>query len=132
MSLQTAQNTNVTTLVTTAETTAVSTPGSGVSPYGGDVAITIKGVLNIKAGAGTTSIQLRCRVGSLIGAIISGGGPLTHSLAAGEIDNVPYAFQDNLYADAGQGYFITVQQVGATGSDGQVNQANVEIDVAAP
>lgn len=129
MSLQTSQNTNVTTLLTTAETVAVNSSASAIQPYGGDIAVTIKGVLNVNGGTGTTSLQIRCRVGGLAGAIV--GGPLSHSLAAGETDQIPFVFQDNLYANAGQGYYITVQQVGATGN-GQVNQANVEVDVAAP
>jgi len=117
------------TLTTTAETPAVVIPFSpGValnrtlaSPagVGNTPDYVMTGTVNVTAGAGTTSIQIRCRQGNntITGAQV--GTTRNETLAAGATQDFAFNFGD---AGAGpaQAYTITVQQVGATGN-GTVN-----------
>lgn len=116
-------------LVTTAETAAVTVPFSpGValnkslaSPAGvtNPPDYVLQGTVNVTAGAGTTSIQIRCRQGNNTITGPQVGTTRNETLAAGATQDFAFNFGD-AGGLSGQPYTITVQQVGATGN-GTVN-----------
>lgn len=116
-----------TTLTTTSETTAVTTPAVSLANNGIPQKVCIKGAVNVLAGTGTTALTIRCRIGSLTGAVL--GNPLTVTLAAAATGQFAFEFLDTNMSNAALQYFITVQQTAASGN-GTINQANVEVDYA--
>lgn len=121
------------TLTTTAETAAitVTSPPAGATAQAGfsPTKVMLQGYVNVTAGTGTTSVQIRVKTGSGTGgAQLHAATPDTHTLAAGASASIPFfEVDESFFAGAnGMTYTVTVQQVGASGN-GTVNAGTIEI-----
>lgn len=116
-----------TTVVTTAETVAVTctpflydfpNPFVGGEHSGAGQGVTVKGIVNINpAGAGSTLVTVRVRQGNLTGPVV--GDPITQTIAATNQAEVTYYALDTsrfCAANGGGTYVVTVQMTGATGN----------------
>lgn len=114
-----------TTVVTTAETAAITS--EGVSTAVGGEEITISGVINITTGVATTQVVVRVRRGTTVaGTAIGETEPQT--IAAAATGNIFFEFVDTPGEVAGQQYTATVVQTAATGN-GTINNAAITIMV---
>jgi len=112
-----------TSVVTTAETTAVvSDP---ITPATDGAEISIGGHINITTGAGTTSVVIRVRRGNGVsGTLVGETEPI--NLGAAVTDNAHFAVTDSPGAVAGQQYTASVVQTAASGN-GTINNASITI-----
>lgn len=113
------QNTGTTTLTTTAETVACTTPPLPVNAPGGQ-GVLIQGCVTGATGAGVTSVQVRIRQGVGTGGAVV-GGVLQEAQAASSFYSMSFSVVDNTVGVPGAAvgtpqYTVTVQQVGATGN----------------
>lgn len=112
-----------TTVVTTAETAAVTS--DPISPTSDGAELTIAGVVNITTGASTTAVVVRVRRGAgVAGALV--GETETHTLAAAAQASIPFGVTDFPGAVSGQQYTVTVVQTAATGN-GTINNAYISV-----
>lgn len=130
------QVTSTTTLVTTAETTAITVgaprqpmAASAVASAGAPTGVRIRGLLVVTTGTTVTALVVRIRQGSLTGAVVT-----TFTIAAGASVvgvAVPFDAIDSSAAAlplTGLEYFVTVSQTGA-GTNGSVTFAIAETSV---
>jgi hypothetical protein len=118
--IQSVQNAGATTLPTTSETVAATSPQ--VTTDNATRTVSIEANLNITTGAGVTALVLRVRKGSLTGALMGNAQTVTVSAAASY--NLSICADDVPGDESEQTYVVTVQQTGASGN-GSVNQANL-------
>jgi hypothetical protein len=112
-----------TTVVTTAETAAVTSDPFTPSTDGAKVIIS--GVINITTGTAVTGVVIRVRRGvGTAGALVGETEP--HNLGASLTDDVSYSVTDFPGAVAGQQYTATVVQTAATGN-GTINNASINV-----
>lgn len=136
--METVSTASGVTLVTTAETAAVSSQAVGYNELtGSGFGLAIHGYVNVTAGTGTTAMTITVRKG-----VGTGGQTLaasdTDSLAAGASESIPFEFLDTNPAVTPSGtvtgadvaptnqYTVTVAQVGATGN-GTINHASIGV-----
>jgi hypothetical protein len=129
MALSAAQVTGSVTLVTTAETAAVTTPVLPVTPPGGGQGLVIRGNLNVTTGASTTAIVIKVRQGSGTGGTQIGNTQTVTAAAAASYD-LAFEVIDSSPVPSSQ-YTVTVTQTAATGN-GAVNQSEIETDLVIP
>lgn len=115
------QTTGGTTVNTTTETVIATVVVPAENQNVGD-GIAVSGTMVGTTGAGTTSIQVRVRIGSLTGAVV--GNVFQENFGAAAFFTVPFdALDPTTSYPAGQTYVITCQQVAATGNATGVNVA---------
>lgn len=117
-----ATSTSAVTVVTTAETVAVTLPM--VATDGADDRVDLAGQLSLQSGAATTGVRLRIRRGSLAGTVVADSGNMGIVGAAGSLQDYEVDGQDTPGEYAGA-YVLTVQQTAATGN-GSVNPATLQ------
>jgi len=133
------QNSGSQTVVTTAETTVVTTPAYvydypnpfvGGEHAGAGQGVTVSGVLNVNpAGTAATAVTVRVRQGTITGTIVS---TELQSVVAGNSQEVTYEGVDTSRwcAQAGGGvYVVTVQFTAATGNS-TITLATVDVEGA--
>ncbi len=91
--------------------------------------VLIEGTLNVLTGAGTTSMQVRCRRGTTI-AGPQVGGTVAFGIGATSNGAVSFSFKDTPGEVHGQSYVITVVESSAT-TDGTIEYLVVATRVSA-
>lgn len=124
------------TLVTTAETAAVTSSPVSYNQPGGQ-GLGVHGYVNVTAGAGTTAIVVTVRKGAGTGGQTLASSD-TDTLAAGGSESIYYEFVDTTPTPTPAGdvqgadvagtnrYTVTVSQTGATGN-GTINHASIGV-----
>jgi len=118
-------NANSTTLVTTAETTLV-TSNSLPMPYGNGKVV-IQGMAIITPGTNTTSVQMRIRRNPSAENLLI-GGTVNIAVTAAVVIAIPWCTVDQVPDGRNVNYALTVQQVAAT-ANGAVQPAFIDTRV---
>lgn len=136
--METVSTASGVTLVTTAETAAVtSSPVGYGQASGAGFGLAVHGYVNVTAGTGNTAINIAVRKGAgVTGQLLAAAD--TDGLAAGNSESMPFEFVDTTPTVTPSGtvtgadvagtnvYTVTVQQVGATGN-GTINHATIGV-----
>lgn len=117
-----------TSVVTTAETIAITTEPFSQGVDGEPVTVSVR--LNMTAGTGTTNVVVRLRRGTLVTSPQI-GEDVTFTLTAAQRDTLVASFTTQPASSARQQFVATVQQTGATGN-GTVHTASSTVSLGMP